>query len=157
MENKICFLFGHGTISEDVTSQIEMTAQRYHIYYGIDTFIVGGRGDFDRYASSAIKSLKRRYDDICLLYLLSYHPAERPVELSDGFDGSFYPPLEGVPRRYAIVRANRYMVAHADGIICYVNHIGNSRDLLELARQRQRRDGIPIENLGTYCSDGIKM
>ena len=45
--------------------------------------------------------------------LIPYHPAERPVETPPGFDGTFYPPgIESVPRRYAIVRANRYMVDH---------------------------------------------
>jgi hypothetical protein len=81
------------------------------------------------------------------MLLLSYHPAERPVDLTDGFNNSYYPPLENVPRQYAIVRANRYMVDTADTIICYVKHIGNTRNLLEYAQRRQKKEGLPIENV----------
>ena len=91
--------------------------------------------------------MKQKYDDVSLLLLLAYHPAERPVQLSEAFDGSYYPPLEGVPRQYAIVRANRYMVDAADSIICYVNQIGNTRKLLEQAQKRHMKEGIPIENV----------
>ena len=76
--------------------------------------------------------------------ILAYHPAERPIELSDGFDGLYYPLLERIPRRYAIVRTNHYMVDNADCIICYVNHIGNTRSLLEDAKKRK---GIHTKNV----------
>lgn len=154
---RCCFLFGHSDCPDNIIPILIDRIDTFHVEHGIDVFYVGDHGSFDRAAITAIRDAKKRYPQIQAYLLLSYHPAERPVELSEGFDGSFYPPLEGVPRRYAILRANRYMLAHADGIICYVNHVGNSRDLLELARQRQRRDGIPVENLGTYCPDGIKM
>ncbi len=91
-----------------------------------------------------MKRLKLKYSDITLLLLLAYHPGERPVDLPDGFDGSYYPPLEGVPRQYAIVRANQHMIDFSDSIICYVSHVGNTRKLLERA---QRRDSILIENV----------
>jgi hypothetical protein len=68
-------------------------------------------------------------------------------DLTDEFDNSYYPPLENVPRKYAIVRANQYMIDTADSIICYVKHIGNTRNLLEYAQRRQKKEGIVIENV----------
>ena len=127
MDNKICFLFGQATTPYDALPLIEAAAEKQYNEQGIRTFIVGNRGSFDSYAATAIKRLKRKYKDISLLLLLAYHPAERPVHLTEGFDNSFYPPLESVPRQYAIVRANRYMVDTADSIICCVNQIGNTR------------------------------
>ena len=147
MDNKVCFLFGHATAPYEIVSLIEQAAEKHYREYGVRTFIVGSRGSFDSYAATAVKSLKRRYGDISLMLLLSYHPAERPVDLTDGFNNSYYPPLENVPRQYAIVRANRYMVDTADTIICYVKHIGNTRNLLEDAQRRQKKEGIIIENL----------
>jgi len=147
MDNKVCFMFGHATTPYDAVNLIEAAAERQYQEQGIRTFIVGNRGNFDSYAATAIKRLKRKYDDISLLLLLAYHPAERPVHLTEGFDNSYYPPLEGVPRQYAIVRANKFMVDAADSIICYVNQIGNTRKLLEQAQKRQKREGIPIENV----------
>jgi len=140
-------MFGHATTPYDAVNLIEAAAERQYQEQGIRTFIVGNRGNFDSYAATAIKRLKRKYDDISLLLLLAYHPAERPVHLTEGFDNSYYPPLEGVPRQYAIVRANKFMVDAADSIICYVNQIGNTRKLLEQAQKRQKREGIPIENV----------
>ncbi len=141
---KTCFLFGHATTPYDALPAIEAAAERHYLQHGIRIFIVGSRGSFDQMAATAIKSLKRKYRGITLQLLLAYHPGERPVYLSEGFDGSYYPTLEGVPRRYTIVRANQYMVDHADSIICYVSHIGNTRKLLEYA---QRRTQVPIDNV----------
>ncbi len=144
MENKVCFLFGHATANYDALPKIEAAAQRHYLEYGIRNFIVGNRGSFDQMAAGAVKALKKKYDDISLQLLLAYHPAERPMELGNGFDSSFYPPLEGVPRKFAIVRANQYMIDHCDTIICYVYGGGNCRNFLEYAR---RRRDIPIENV----------
>ncbi len=136
-------MFGHSDASYQMQNMIQNTAEKYYLEHNIRVFYVGNRGNFDRMAATAVKRLKKKYSDISLQLLLSYHPAERLVTLSEGFDGSFYPPLEGVPRRYAIVRANRYMACHTDAIICYVCHGGNTRNLLEYARHRE----IPIENI----------
>ena len=147
MESKICFLFGNSSAPYDVIPQIEQVAQRHYLEYGIKTFIVGNRGNFDSYASTAIKSLKRKYCDISLVLLLAYHPGERPVELPPGFDSSFYPPLEIVPKQYAIARANKYMIDKADSIICYAKYVGNSKKLLEYAYRRQITLDLIIENI----------
>ena len=146
---KSCFIFGHGICSEDILPQLEQTIEKYVLEANIGIFYVGNRGDFDRLAAAAVKTVKNRIPDIQLHLLLAYHPAERPVVLSEGFDNSFYPPLENVPRVYSIVRANRYMVDAADAIICYVKHPGNARNLLEYAQRRQKKQAFPIDNLAT--------
>ncbi|WP_330396259.1 hypothetical protein [Anaeromassilibacillus sp. An200] len=78
--------------------------------------------------------------------LLPYHPAERPIPTPDGFDSTFYPPgMECIPRKAAIVRANRYVVDHVDHLIAYVWHpASNARALVEYAQKIQRKNGIPI-------------
>lgn len=50
--------------------------------------------------------------------------------------GTYYPPnMERVPRRVAIVRANRYMVDHVDYLIAYAWHpASNARELVEYAK-----------------------
>ena len=146
MDNKVCFLFGHATTPDAVRPLIEAAAERHYLEYGIRTFIVGNRGNFDSYAATAIKNLKQQYKDITLLLLLAYHPAERSTYLSDGFDNSYYPPLENVPRQFAIIRANQYMVNATDSIICYVKNPGNTRNLLAYAKGRQKK--IPIFRWG---------
>lgn len=144
---KSCFLFGHSDAPQDIQSAIEAAVERQYLNHGIRQYYVGAYGAFDRMAASALKSAKKRYQDMSLYLLLPYHPAERPVETPEGFDGTFYPPLEKVPRRYAIVRANRYMIEICDSVICYVHHIGNTRTLLEYAQRRVKKGGLFLENL----------
>lgn len=136
-----CFLFGHADAPESVFPDL-VKAIAYEAARGTDVFYVGYHGNFDRMAAAALRQAKRKYD-ITAMLVLAYHPAEHPVETPEGFDGTFYPPLEGVPRKAALVRANRYMAASADSIICYVRHYGNSRTLLEYAQRR----GVSIVNL----------
>jgi hypothetical protein len=68
------------------------------------------------------------------------------MKLPAGFDGSFYPPgMETVPKRAAIVRANRYMVDHSDFLIAYAWHpASNARDLVEYAQRREQRGLIRV-------------
>ncbi len=146
MENKVCFMFGHATTPSSALPELEAAAERHYLDYGIRTYMVGSRGSFDRMAATAIKSLKKRHSDITLTLLLAYHPAERPVEPSPGFDGTYYP-LEKAPKRYAIVKANQFMVQNCDTIICYVKNPGNTRNLLEYAIKRV---AIPIENISEW-------
>lgn len=114
--------------------------------FGVTEFIVGNYGGFDRMAAKAVITAKDQHPEIALSMLISYHPAERPVELPHGFDNTFYPPgMEQVPRRLAIVRANRYMVDHVDYLIAYAWHAGsNARNLLEYAQQREQRNLISV-------------
>lgn len=67
----------------------------------------------------------------------------------EGFDGTYYPPdMECVPRRVAIVRANRYMVDHVDYLIAYAWHpASNARDLVEYALKKGSKI-ISVVNIG---------
>ena len=147
MGSKICFMFGHADCPDDMLPKIEAAIEEVYEQQEVSVFYVGDRGRFDSLATTAVKRAKMRHPDIQLHLLLAYHPGERAVNLTDGFDGSYYPPLEGVPRQYAIVRANKFMIGCADSFICYVKHLGNTRKLLEYAQKRQQTEGVPIENV----------
>lgn len=147
MDNAVCFMFGHANCPDSILPKLEQSIEACYAKYNIRCFYVGNRGHFDSLATTAVKRAKLRHNDIRLYLLLAYHPAERAVNLSPGFDGSYYPSLENVPRQFAIVRANQHMADIADCIICYVRHMGNARNLLEHAQQRQKKRGVPIENV----------
>lgn len=124
--------------------------EQHIVEYGVTEFIVGHYGGFDRLSASAVKAAKQFYPDVKLILLLPYHPAERrPIPTPDGFDGTFYPPgMESVPRKVAIVRANRYVVDHVDYLIAYAWHpASNARELLEYAKRREKRDLISITSI----------
>lgn len=121
---KSCFLFGHADCPDQVLSRLEQAIETA-ISNGVTDFYVGNRGAFDRLATTAVKRAKRKFPGVRLYLLLAYHPAERPQELSEGFDGTYYPLEKTPPRRFAIVRANEAMLSQVDYVICYVNHVGN--------------------------------
>lgn len=57
--------------------------------------------------------------------------------------------MEAVPRRYAIVRANRYVIDHVDYLIAYVWHpASNARNLVDYARRREKSALLCVTNLG---------
>ena len=146
---KLCFMFGHADAPDSIMPRLNEAIENCYSK-GITYFYVGNRGRFDSLATAAVSRAKIRHNDIKLFLLLAYHPAERPADLWGGFDGSYYPLLEGTLRQYTIVKANRYMVNTADAIICYVCHVGNTRNLLEYA-QRRKKDGVHIENVAENC------
>ena len=99
-------------------------------------------GNFDRLVIRALSQAKRAHPDITLMLMTPYYPVNRNVDLPEAFDALFYPPdLETVPKRLAIVRANRYMVERSDFLIAYVRHpASNARELLEYAGTGKRRE-----------------
>ena len=147
IDMKSCFFIGHRDTPETVLQQLIAAIERLIVEEDVGHFYVGQYGSFDRMAALSVKRLKQRYPFITLYLVLPYHPAERPMETPEGFDGTFYPPLEKVPRRYAIVRANRYMTETCNSVICYVHHIGNTRTLLEYAQRREKKGVLFLENL----------
>ncbi len=145
---KCCFMFGHRDTSESVLPRIERAVEAHYLKYGIREFVVGSRGNFDQLAARAVNSVKSRYLDIRLKLLLAYPPQSSSNAQWHGYDSVFYPEgMENAERKYAIVRANRYMIEHADSVICFVNHAGNTAALLNTARQRNIKTALLIENL----------
>ena len=149
MREKSCFFIGHRESSEEIYPALYAAVEQHILEYGVTEFIVGHYGGFDRLSASAVKAAKQFYPDVKLVLLLPYHPAERPIPTPDGFDGTLYPPgMESVPRKVAIVRANRYVVDHVDYLIAYAWHpASNARELLEYAKRREKRDLISITSI----------
>lgn len=138
---KSCFMFGHSDAPQSIYPCLEQAIEN-EVNKGISVFYVGYHGNFDHMAASALRSAKRRHPAITLMLLLAYHPAERFMETPPGFDGTFYPPLEGVPRKYALIRANQYMVKASDSLICFVKHSGNAGNLLEYAERTSGKKAL---------------
>ena len=146
MGGKSCFFIGHRETSEEIYPALYATVEQHILEYGVTEFIVGHYGGFDRLAASAVKAVKRFQPEVKLTLLLPYHPAERPVLPPDGFDRTFYPPgMESVPRKIAILRANRYVMDHVDYLIAYAWHpASNARELVEYARGREKKNSLFI-------------
>ena len=144
-----CFFIGHRDAPDYLGGLIYEAVVNHIVSFGVCDFTVGHYGNFDRMAAQAVITAKRLYPNISLTLLLPYHPSIQPVEISDGFDGSNYPPgMEGVPLRAAIARANRYAIDHSDCLIVYARYAAsNTWKLLEYAGERARNKQLRITNL----------
>lgn len=103
---------------------------------GATTFYLGGYGAFDGLAAAAVRRRKETYPHIELILVLPY--LDREIDASR-YDGTIYPPLEKVPRRYAIVRRNEWMVRESDVVISGVLHSwGGAARTLEFAQRKKK-------------------
>lgn len=148
---KSCFFIGHREASIEVLPALKEAVEHHIVERSVTEFVVGNYGKFDHMAAKAVIAAKEQHPEITLSMLIPYHPAERPVEPPPGFDNTFYPPgMEKVPRRLAIVRANRYMVDHVDYLIAYAWHpASNARELVEYAKKREHKGFITVIIPGT--------
>lgn len=144
-----CFFIGHRDAPESLMPRLEEIVERHITAWGVTDFVVGHYGNFDALAALAVRNAKKRHPLVTLTLLLPYHPYDRPEAALKGFDGTFYPPgLETVPRRVAIVRANRYMVDHSGYLIAYAWHpASNARTLADYACARARKGNIVITRI----------
>ena len=146
MERKTCFFIGHRDAPETLRPLLAAAVERHITQYGVTDFVVGHYGRFDAMAASAVREVKQQHPEASLVLLTPYYPCLNDTE---DFDITFYPPdMECVPKPFAIVRANEYMIRNSDYLICYDRReIGKTRDFTELARRQERKGLIHIENL----------
>ena len=111
---------GHSTLSGTAPIRkwlLETTGAL--IAEGADFFYLGGYGMFDALAFEVMREQKRAHPHITLALALPYLDSKLST---DGYDEIIYPPLETVPKRYAIVCRNRWMVEMADYVVVYIEH-----------------------------------
>ena len=146
----ICAMMGQGVLSMTVTfcghaqiSQSEKIEKWLYdvtqklIEQGATTFYLGGYGAFDSLAASVLREQKKRYSQIELVLVLAYLNTGRDTS---GYDSTVYPPLETVPRRFAISHRNRWMVESADVVVAYVLHDwGGAATTLRCAKQKKKQ------------------
>ena len=128
---------GHSSIGKTEVLQKELeTTLRSVLAQGAARFYFGGYGDFDRLAAETLHALKPAYAGIDAVLVLPY--IDRKTETGI-YSRTCYPPIEHVPRRFAITYRNRWMVDMSDVVIAYVLHDwGGAYQTLCYAKKRGR-------------------
>lgn len=141
---------GHSKLSDHDTIQTQLTQElRILLDQGNHKFYLGGYGDFDLLAAKVLHELKSEYPEIESILILPY--LDRKVDASL-YDSTIYPPLENVPKRFAISRRNKWMIEKADILIACVDHDwGGAAKTLEYAVKK----GLQIINLGGLHNDEL--
>ena len=143
---KSCFFIGHRNAPETLRPLLDAAIERHISEYGVTEFIAGHYGSFDYMAAGAVKQAKKRHPEVTLVLLLPYYPF--PYD-TGGYDSTYYPEgMETVPKPFAIVRANEYMIKTCEYLICYdAGLIGNTGMPVKKALRRQEKGEMHVENL----------
>lgn len=117
---------------------------------GISVFYNGGKGHFDGMCASSVNRLKKKYPHVShylILPYLNFNGIDR-----NRFDGSIYPELETVPKKFAYSYRNQWMVRQASQALCFVNHRwGGAYQTFRYAVH----NGLEVTNLGNLPLDEI--
>ena len=104
---------------------------------GADRFYLGGYGEFDRLAARLLREAKKSRPQLETTLVLPY--LDSTLDRS-GYDNTLYPPLENVPRRFAIAKRNQWMMGQADVVVAYVVHSwGGAAQTLRCAQRQKKR------------------
>ena len=107
------------------------------IEQGATTFYLGGYGAFDGLAASVLRKEKKNHPWIEVILVLAYLNGRQDAV---GYDGTVYPELEKIPRRFAILHRNRWMVQSADVVVAYVLHDwGGAATTLRYAEKKRKK------------------
>ncbi|MBQ8400999.1 MAG: hypothetical protein IJX14_03625 [Clostridia bacterium] len=139
---------GHSQLADKDIVRKHLTDEIYELLRtGYRKFYLGGYGDFDNLAAAVLTELKDAYPDMERILILPYLDKQVDTSL---YTGTLYPPLENVPKRFAISRRNKWVVEQSSVIVAYVDHSwGGAVKTLEHAVKK----GLRIINLGGYQYD----
>ena len=111
---------GHSQIGNPEKIQKDLEAAVHSVLSrGAAQFYLGGYGDFDQLAAKVLYRIKVGHAEIDSVLVLPY--LDKKVD-STLYTRTCYPPIEHVPRRFAIVHRKRWMVDVSDVVIAYVQH-----------------------------------
>lgn len=114
------------------------------------TFYLGGYGKFDSIAKLCCLKYKQLHPKSKIYFVSPYLDStylNNKNSFTKSLDGTIFPELEKVPKKFAILERNKWMVIKSDLIISYINYSwGGATKTYEYAKTKKKF----IINLGTY-------
>lgn len=135
-KEKTCCFFGHREVTHNIRSKLTSIIEKLITVDDVTEFYVGHQGQFDTMVYSVLKELKAKYPRIRHTVVLAYMPDEHIKEVY-GENTIFPDGLETVPKKFAILKRNDWMIQHSDFAVCYVYKItGGAAKFREKAGKR---------------------
>ena len=134
---------GHRDISicrNEIDKISAFLIEKIRLYPDAD-FYLGGYGYFDDLIFSVLKKLKNDFPNIKLIFVSPYQePSYNKLKAAnERYDGTIYPPLETVPKKYAISKRNEWMVDNCDLLMAYVKYSwGGAKKCLDYAIRKKK-------------------
>lgn len=121
-KEKTCCFFGHREVTHNIRDKLTSIIEKLITEDGVTDFYVGHQGQFDTMVYSVLKELKAKYPRIRYTVVLAYMPDEN-IKGVYGENTLFPDGLETVPKKFAILKRNDWMIQHSDFAVCYVYKI----------------------------------
>lgn len=134
-----CTFFGHRDLY-GIDEHKLMKAIEGLVFRGCTEFYVGNQGSFDETVLYALRRMKVLYPQISYTVVLAYLPSSGEEKVLYQKGETMLPDgIERVPKRFAIVYRNRYMIDKSDYVISAVRRsFGGASRFTELSRKRGR-------------------
>lgn len=141
--NMIITFCGHGSINIDqgVADKIKDFLIEKIKQCPNAKFYLGGYGCFDHLVFSILRKLKKDFQNIELIFISPYLDSSySKLQIANEiYDSTLYPPLETVPKKYAILKRNEWMVENCDLLVAYVKYSwGGARKTLDYAIRKKK-------------------
>lgn len=134
----VCTFFGHHDCPSSVKPRLQTILIDLIENSGVDTFYVGNQGTFDAIVHTVLSELKQIYPHIHCTIVLAYMPHHNST-LGKAYEANTILPegIENVPKRFAIVWRNKWMLRQAEYVVAYVIHsAGGAARFVEMARRQ---------------------
>lgn len=143
---KACTFFGHRECPDKITDILEPVLIDLIENKNINIFYVGNQGHFDSVVRKALRKLKDIYPQISYSVILAYMPEGNVFDSDHNYETMLPDGIEGVPKRFAISWRNKWMLAHSDYVVAYINHgWGGAAQFASLASKQHKT----VFNLGS--------
>lgn len=143
--NKVCAFLGNATIwnTREVMDKIKLTAIDLIKNKGVDTFLVGTKGEFETLSHKMLEQIQCDYPDIKIMLVIAY--AQDLEKCPYNFDDVYYPPKSELGyKRWSIAKRNEWIIDQTDYIIACNQYQGRAYDYC----QKAKRKGKEIIEIG---------
>ena len=138
----VCTFFGHADTTEKIVPILQAEIVRLIENREVTHFFVGNHGNFDRLVAHTLKELKQRYPHINYTIVLAYFPVSPNIYDQEN---SLYPVgIESVPKRFAILWRNRWMLDRSQFVITYVHSPSGGAAKFKVLAEKQGKTVINL-------------
>ena len=132
-----CMLIGHRDVPCGIEQVLRETVLKLIRTEGAEVFYVGNHGNFDAMAWRTLTQIQREYPHIEVIEVLAYIPQKEEFSLRPEVVTLYPEGMETIPKRFAIIARNKWMVDHSDCVIAYARYAtGNASKIVQYAKKK---------------------
>ena len=134
-----CTFFGHRDTPKEIEPILQATLINLIEKHGVNCFLVGNEGDFDKIVKRNLRLLKIDYPHILFFVVLAYMPGKKGEDfLEENFENIACPYIfDKRSPKYAIPKRNRWLIKNSDFVVTYVTKTtGGAAQFKELAEKK---------------------